>query len=182
MLGHALAGRRQDIVLCSKAGHGFWASLPIERLVGPFNRQSSRNFHPSALETAVAGSLRRLRTDRLDVLYLHNPPPGVVQDDDVLAWVERMKSKGYIRFWGISCAKLATADDARQAVGRKGVAVVQIPASCVHTLHTAALARDATARGVALVGRQPFGHGDLLTPQVQPGWAASQGALRRARH
>ena len=86
-----------------------------------------------------------------------------------------MKSKGYIRFWGISCAKLATADDAHQAVGRKGVAVVQIPASCVHTLHTAALARDAAARGVALVGRQPFGHGDLLTPQVQPGWAASPG-------
>ena len=175
MLGHALAGRRQDIVLCSKAGHGFWASLPVQRLVGPLNRQSSRNFRPFALETAVAGSLRRLRTDRLDVLYLHNPPPRVVQDDDVVACLERMKSKGYIRFWGISCAKLATADDTRQAVGRKGVAVVQIPASCVHTLHTDALARDAAARGVALVGRQPFGHGDLVTPQVQPEWAASPG-------
>jgi aryl-alcohol dehydrogenase-like predicted oxidoreductase len=84
-----------------------------------------------------------------------------------------MKSKGYIRFWGISCAKIASADDAHQAVGREGVAVVQIPASCVQTLHTAALAREAAARGVALVGRQPFGHGDLLTSQVQPEWAAS---------
>jgi 1-deoxyxylulose-5-phosphate synthase len=44
MLGDALAGRRQDIVLCSKAGHGFWASLAVQRWVGPFNRQSSRNF------------------------------------------------------------------------------------------------------------------------------------------
>jgi len=42
-------------------------------------------------------------------------------------------------------------------------------------LHTAALAREAAARGVALVGRQPFGHGDLLTSQVQPEWAASPG-------
>jgi aryl-alcohol dehydrogenase-like predicted oxidoreductase len=57
MLGHALAGRRQDIVLCSKAGHGFWASLPVQRLVGPLNRQSSRNFRPSALETAVAARI-----------------------------------------------------------------------------------------------------------------------------
>ena len=174
------AGRRvgrtsADIVLCSKAGHGFWASLAVQRLVGPFNRQSSRNFRPSALETAVAGSLRRLRTDRLDVLYLHNPPPRVVQDDDVLACVERMKSKGYIRFWGISCARHATADDAHQAVGRKGVAVVQIPASCVpHAPHGRARSRrGGTWRRSGRA--QPFGHGDLLTPQVQPGSAASPG-------
>jgi len=67
MLGHALAGRRQDIVLCSKAGHGFWASLPAQRLVGPLNRRSSRNFRPSALETAVAGSLRR---QQCKILYV----------------------------------------------------------------------------------------------------------------
>ena len=175
MLGRALGGRRQGIVLCSKAGHGFWASLAVQRLVGPFNRQSSRNFRPAALESAVAGSLRRLRTDRLDVLYLHNPSPGIIEDDDVLACVERMKSKGYIRFWGISCARLATANEAQQAVGSKGVAVVQIPTSSVHTLHSAALARDAAARGVALIGRQPFGHGDFLTSQVAPGPAASSG-------
>jgi aryl-alcohol dehydrogenase-like predicted oxidoreductase len=177
-----LAGRRQDIVLCSKAGHGFWASLPVQRWVGPLNRQSARNFRPSALETAVSGSLRRLRTDRLDVLYLHNPPPRVVQDDDVIACVERMKSKGYIRFWGISCAKLATADDVHQAVVRKGVAVVQIPASCVDTLYTAALARDAAARGVALVGASHSGTATYSLRRCRPRGPPRQGALRRARH
>jgi len=61
MLGHALAGRRQDIVLCSKAGHGFWASLPAQRLVGPLNRRSSRNFRPSARRAGRAPAIRARR-------------------------------------------------------------------------------------------------------------------------
>ncbi len=162
LLGRALAGRRHEVVLCSKAGHGFWASLPLQRWVGPVHGRSARNFRPAFLEMAVTGSLRRLRTDYLDVLYLHNPPAAVVGRDDVFSCLAGLRERGYVRFLGISCRKDATVDEAKVAVGREGVSVVQIPTSPAHMVDPSSIAADAERRGVALIGRQPFAHGALL--------------------
>ena len=59
ILGAAIAGRRQDIILASKA------TFPMGR--GPNEAGSSRHF----LRRACEDSLRRLRTDHIDVYYMH---------------------------------------------------------------------------------------------------------------
>lgn len=93
-LGPALAGGlRGKFVLVTK----WWPYLPDGRTV---------NLNPAALRTAVEGSLKRLRTDRLDVLLFHSVTfPGDVErirHGSLWPEIERLKRDGKIRFAGLS--------------------------------------------------------------------------------
>ena len=59
ILGQALAPHRDRVVLCSKFGH---------------TAEGGSDFSRAAVRPSIEASLRRLRTDRLDVCLLHNPP------------------------------------------------------------------------------------------------------------
>src|SRR3954468_24380167 len=63
ILGRVLAGRRDLVVLASKVG--------IKVGDGPADSGLPR----AAIEKGIEASLRRLRTDRLDLYYLHHPDP-----------------------------------------------------------------------------------------------------------
>lgn len=80
LVGEALAGRREEVFLVSKA-------LP---------NHSSR----AGLEKACAGSLKRLRTDRLDLYLLHWR--GSTPLAETVAGMEALRGKGMIRHWGVS--------------------------------------------------------------------------------
>lgn len=47
-------------------------------------------------------SLRRLQTDRIDVLFLHEPNPEIVASDEFLRWLEAERGKGKLRYWGLA--------------------------------------------------------------------------------
>lgn len=94
LLGRAFRGRRRDqVVIASKAGYVLPSRRrliarvkplvrPIIRLLGLKRRHVtgavdgalSQDFSPSHLRSAVEGSLRRLKTDRLDLFQPHSPP------------------------------------------------------------------------------------------------------------
>jgi aryl-alcohol dehydrogenase-like predicted oxidoreductase len=61
LLGRALAGVRPSVTICTKFGHSAEGLPPT-------------NFDVAALRPSLEASLRRLRTDYVDVLLLHNPP------------------------------------------------------------------------------------------------------------
>lgn len=88
ILGEALTGKRDQVVLVSKFGH---------RPEGP------KDFSVDWFEESLEASLRRLRTDYLDVLLLHNPPESMYRGTDPL-WgeLERAKTEGRIRHYGAS--------------------------------------------------------------------------------
>jgi len=187
VLRDVLRGRRDRVVLCSKAGHAFCAALPAQRLIGTVRRHSRWNYSPRFLEMALTGSLRRLGTDYLDVFYLHNPPSGVLQDDGVFDALDRFKTRGWIRHYGVSCARRATSTEALAAVEARGVSVVQIPTNVCEMIDPALLAPQARARGVGLIGRQPFARGAAFSDQrllpvlaAHPGRTPAQAALRFA--
>ena len=54
------------------------------------------------IEDSIATSLRRLRTDRVDVLALHDPDPDTVRRDDVLRALERVVARGQARGVGVA--------------------------------------------------------------------------------
>ena len=93
-LGKALRGKRDRAVICDK--------LPIQEDVGGF-------------EEAVAGGLRRLGTDYVDLLMIHWPTRAARLLEDNLVALERMRQKGYIRAAAVSNFGLGTLDIARQA-------------------------------------------------------------------
>jgi hypothetical protein len=66
IVGEALAPVRDRVVMATKIGFAFEG-----------NRTTGRNSRPEHIHRAVDGSLRRLRTDHIDLLYLHRVDPAV---------------------------------------------------------------------------------------------------------
>jgi aryl-alcohol dehydrogenase-like predicted oxidoreductase len=83
ILGALLNGRRTEIVLASKIGMKVGEEPP------GLSRQ--------ALTSAVENSLKRLRTDFLDICYLHQPDAGVPMDES-LAAMDALVSAGKVRY------------------------------------------------------------------------------------
>lgn len=88
VLGDALQGKRDKVVLVSKFGH-----TPDGRT----------EFTVKGFRESLEGSLGRLRTDYLDVLLLHNPPGEMYRGTDPL-WgaLEEARLQGKIRHYGAS--------------------------------------------------------------------------------
>jgi len=189
LVGEWTRGRRDDLILCSKVGYrpalsvvlGRWVD-PIRRIMpAPPSRGSSRdtprpkaNFAPRTLRAGISGSLRRLRTDRLDVFYLHSPAPEVVADDDVYETLERERKAGRIRHHGISFPGSATTEDVLTGLGRPGVSIVQIRVNRDSIVDIDLVAKVAGPAGVAVVAREVFQKGTLLGPDAP----SAQEALR----
>jgi aryl-alcohol dehydrogenase-like predicted oxidoreductase len=87
VLGEALRGRRDDVLISTKA------SLPT----GPDDWGSSR----SRLLRAVHGALRRLRTDHIDLFQLHGYD-AYTPIDEVLQTLEMLVEQGKVRYTGVS--------------------------------------------------------------------------------
>ena len=95
LLGRALAGKRDQVVIATKFG------FRIED--GKNNGTDSR---PEHIREAVEGSLRRLRTDHIDLLYQHRVDRTVPMED-VAGAVGDLVRQGKVRFFGLSEAGIA---------------------------------------------------------------------------
>src|SRR2546429_5710378 len=60
------------------------------------------DFSPEYVRFAVEQSLRRLATDYIDLLQLHNPALGLIADPDTYLVLEDLRREGKIRFYGVS--------------------------------------------------------------------------------
>src|SRR5512138_2146082 len=90
LLGRALAGKRDAVVLATKFGF----RIEDGKSVGLDSR-------PEHVREAVEGSLRRLRTDRIDLLYQHRVDPAVPIEDVVGAMADLVRA-GKVRWLGLS--------------------------------------------------------------------------------
>jgi aryl-alcohol dehydrogenase-like predicted oxidoreductase len=88
LLGHALAGRRDRVVLCTKCGHG--SGLPQE------------DWTPELITASIDRSLQRLRTDRVDVIHLHTCDEATLRQGDAIAALLAARDAGKTRFVGYS--------------------------------------------------------------------------------
>ena len=143
MLGRLFGPRRDEVLFCTKAGLRLSVSQKAVRLAKPVLRaiasrkrsvhqagQSARQkaerscFESEFLERELEGSLRRLRTDRVDLFLLHSPPVSLAKDAALGALLERVVQSGKARAAGVSCAN---AEDAEAWAAVPGVACVQVP-------------------------------------------------------
>lgn len=92
MLGKALEGRRDDVIVATKFG------MKVGSLNGPdFGARGSRRYIRKALE----GSLRRLNTDWIDLYQLHEPDPSTPIEETLEALSEVVR-EGKVRYLGHS--------------------------------------------------------------------------------
>lgn len=116
ILGRFLAGRRDRLVICTKFGAPRPVVSPAMRFARPAVRMAARllrplrggmdkvrrlankdRLHAEQIESSVTDSLRRLRTDYLDVLALHEPSSRDCTNEIIMRELRRMVQKGYVR-------------------------------------------------------------------------------------
>lgn len=97
VVGEALAPVRDQVVIATKFGFTF----------GDDNKQQILNSRPEHIRVAVEGSLRRLKTDYIDLLYQHRVDPDV-PIEDVAGAVKDLISEGKVKHFGLSEAGAQT--------------------------------------------------------------------------
>ncbi|WP_156964425.1 aldo/keto reductase [Methylocapsa aurea] len=122
ILGRFLLGRRDRLVICTKFGRPRAKPSPLSRLLKPVARVALKAFpylrgdaartkssaitplRAEMIEDSVVQSLRRLRTDYVDVLVLDGPTSEECVDEAILRALQRMVEKGYARAVSIAGA------------------------------------------------------------------------------
>jgi aryl-alcohol dehydrogenase-like predicted oxidoreductase len=107
ILGEAIAPFRDKVAITSKFG---W-NIDLET----GERRPGLNSKPDHIKRVVEGMLRRLRTDRIDLLYQHRVDPEV-PIEDVAGAVQELMQQGKVLHWGLSEMGLGTLRRAHAAL------------------------------------------------------------------
>lgn len=91
ILAKAIGNKRKDVVIATKFG--------VRRTED--NTRTFYDISPAWMRQAIEGSLRRLKTDYIDIYQIHYFD-GVTPVDDVVEGLEKLKAEGKIRYYGLS--------------------------------------------------------------------------------
>ncbi|HEU6446048.1 MAG TPA: aldo/keto reductase [Gaiellaceae bacterium] len=163
LVGRALQGRRDRVVIATKFG------FKIEN--GEIAGLDSR---PEHVREAVEGSLRRLQTDRIDLLYQHRVDPAVPIEEVVGAMAE-LVGEGKVRFLGLSEAGEETI---RRAHAVHPISALQSEYSLWERNLEPRIIPLLRELGIGLVPFAPLGRG-FLTGTVRRAEEYSEGDFRR---
>ncbi len=153
LLGKALKGRRHEVTIATKFA---WRFKDGKQLPG--ERASS----PAQIREAVEGSLRRLGTDHIDLLYQHRIDPKVPVEE-IAATVGELVKEGKVRFFGLSEAGVA---NIRRAHAVHPLTAVQSEYSLWERNLEADVLPALRELGIGLVAFSPLGRG-FLTGEVK---------------
>ena len=151
LLGRALAGKRDQVVLATKFGF----KIEGGKNVGTDSR-------PEHIREVVDASLKRLRTDHIDLLYQHRVDRNV-PIEDVAGTVGDLVKQGKVRFFGLS---EAGADTLRRAHGVHPVSALQSEYSLWERNLEQDIIPVLRELGIGLVPFSPLGRG-FLTGEVK---------------
>ncbi|MGW4386214.1 aldo/keto reductase [Streptomyces sp. NPDC004685] len=154
LVGKAIKGRRDDVVIATKFGLVSYANGSPD--LGVID-SSPRN-----VKAAVEGSLKRLETDHIDLFYQHRVDPNTPIEETVGALAE-LVTEGKIRHIGLSEAGPATI---RRAHAVHPVAALQTEYSLWTRDVEAEILPLLRELGIGFVPYSPLGHG-LLTGQIR---------------
>jgi aryl-alcohol dehydrogenase-like predicted oxidoreductase len=152
LVGRALAGRWDDVVIASKFGL-------LSHRVGDDKRRIDG--HPDNARAAIEGSLKRLGTDHIDLYYQHRMDPSVPIEDTVGALADLVQA-GKIRHIGLSEAAPETI---RRAHAVHPITAIQSEYSLWTRDPEAAVLPALRELGIGFVPYSPLGRG-FLTGQI----------------
>lgn len=167
LLGNALKGRRDKVILATKGGNV---------MTGP--NRGKRIFEPDYISRVMDESLKRLQTDYIDLYQLHNPTVDVIEHGAVWDVLERAKQAGKIRHFGVSINTMeegiaAVKDGRSETVQVEYNLLTQEPAEKIFPL--------AQQANIGIIARIPLKRGILTGKLTQADETRFQGEDVRAR-
>src|SRR5205814_3630697 len=106
------------------------------------------------LQVSIEESLKALRTDRVDLLFIHAPPHDVLEQGDLFEELERLVRTGKVLQYGIS-GELPVVLASLQR--RPGIQVGQFDLPILNRARAQQIQQASVTRRAGLVAHQPFG-------------------------
>jgi aryl-alcohol dehydrogenase-like predicted oxidoreductase len=145
LIGKAFIADRLSVVIATKAGYESW--------------DRAQDFSPVAVIRSAENSLRRLRTDYIDLFQLHNAPLALLRSDEVREALDSLQRAGKIRTWGLSAKSPA---DALAALAAFDVPVIQANFNMMDVRAlVSGLLDEVARRRVGFIARTPLCFGFL---------------------
>jgi aryl-alcohol dehydrogenase-like predicted oxidoreductase len=163
VVGEALEPVRDQVVIATKFGFAIHEG----------DHEGGLNSRPDHIRAAVDGSLRRLRTDVIDLLYQHRVDPDV-PIEDVAGTVKELIEAGKVRHFGMSEAGPTTI---RRAHAVQPVTALQSEYSLFWREPEESVLGTLEELGIGFVPFSPLGRG-LLTGQVTADASFGEGDIR----
>ena len=164
LVGRALRGRRDEVVLATKVG-----------LLSDGQRHMHRNARPEYIRGAIEGSLARLGVDHVDLYQLHRVDPAVPLAESWGAMAE-LVAAGKVRAIGLS---EPTLDEVKVAQAIHPVASVQSELSLWTRGQLADVVPYCEDQGIAFLPFSPLGRG-FLTGAITSAAELPEGDMRRS--
>lgn len=146
LLGEALAGRREEVILATKFGFNIEAGVI-----------NGANSHPKHIRRVLDESLKRLRTDYVDLYYQHRVDPKI-PIEEVVGTLGELVEKGKVRHVGLS---EANSDTIKRAHATFPIAVLQSEYSLWERGVEADILPTLRKLGIGFVPYSPLGRGFL---------------------
>ncbi len=143
LLGKALQGKREEVVISTKFGHF---------------ADGHTDYNPDLIRKSIETSLKKLKTDYLDSVLLHNPPQDIMEGKqghyEVL---ENLKGTGMIKSYGVSVDSSA---DMKRVLDNSNSEVLEIMFNIFHqeTYNAFPLVKE---KGVGIIVKVPLDSGWL---------------------
>src|SRR3954471_1140670 len=147
LVGEALAPIREQVVIATKFGFHFDAD----------GKQAGLNSRPEHIQEVAEASLKRLKTDRIDLLYQHRVDPNV-PIEDVAGAVKELIGQGKVKHFGLSEAGVQVI---RRANAVQPVAALQSEYSLFWREPEAEILPVLEELGIGFVPFSPLGRGFL---------------------
>jgi aryl-alcohol dehydrogenase-like predicted oxidoreductase len=175
MMGAALAGHRDAVVIATKFGH-------IE-VKNPELRDTPHGTR-AYIRASVEGSLRRLRTDRIDVYQMHTPDPET-PIDETLSALHELVDEGKVLHLGhsnFSAEQVGEAEAAAHAAGHPRFISAQNEYSLIERGADAALLPALERHGLGLLPYFPLANGLFTGKFSRDGGPADSRIMRQRPH
>jgi aryl-alcohol dehydrogenase-like predicted oxidoreductase len=98
-IAKAFPKNRDEIIIATKVGYDF---VTHGEARGRGQREIPQDFSPEAITRATDAALKRLKTDRIDLLQLHNIRMEQAEDDALWKMLKQLQRDGKIRYYGIA--------------------------------------------------------------------------------
>jgi aryl-alcohol dehydrogenase-like predicted oxidoreductase len=160
MLGELLQGQRHDWVLATKMGNKM------------SERVNESRYSRSWMLREIEASLTRLRTDHVDILYLHRDFNGMDMEEPLRA-IDAMLRAGKIRYWGVSNFRgwrIAELVHLARQMGMPGPTVCQPYYNLLNRMPEVEILPACSHYGMGVTSYSPIARG-VLTGKYQPGQA-----------
>ena len=157
ILAEAFGGMRDEIVISTKIGYDFYNHTQRRG-----QQERPQDWSEDFIRFALEQSLKRLGTDYIDFLQLHNTKMDAIENDPLFELMEEFKEGGKIRSYGVALGpKIGWLEEGVRAMRERGLAGVQMIYNLLEQDPGRSLIEAARETGTSLIVRVPHSSGML---------------------